>query len=57
MEYTAPAESRVVNIARGKARVLYLSQDPHLKLYISSKGSGSALSVLLHFTLKDVFYE
>ena len=57
MEYTAPAESRVANIARGKARVLYLSQDPHLKLYISSKGSGSALSVLLHFTLKDVFYE
>ena len=58
MKYsTAPGESRVANIARGKPRVLYLSQDPHLKLYILYKGRGGALSVLLYFTLKDVFYE
>ena len=39
----------MANIARGEARVLYLSRDPHQELYILCKQSGSALSVLLYF--------
>ena len=54
MKYTAGDESRVANIARGKARVLYLSRDPHQELYISYKRSSSVLSVLLYFTPTDV---
>ena len=49
MKYTARDESRVANIARGEG-VLYLSRDPHQKLYLSYKQSVSALSVLLYFT-------
>ena len=49
MMYTAWGESQGANIAQG--RVLYLSQDSHQELYISYKQSGSALSVLLYFTL------
>ena len=33
VKYTAQDESRVANIAGGEARVLYLSQDSHQKLY------------------------
>ena len=40
----------MANIARGEARVLYLSRDPHQELYLSYKQSVSALSVLLYFT-------
>ena len=54
MKYTAQGESGVANIARGEARVLYLSRDPHQELYLSYKRSSSALSVLLYFTPTDV---
>ena len=54
MKYTAREESRVANIARGEARVLYLSRDSHQELYILYKQSGSVLSVLLYFTLTKV---
>ena len=37
--------------------MLYLSQDSHPKLYTSYKQSGSALSVLLYFILKEVSTE
>ena len=47
MVYTARGESQVANIARGE----YLSRDSHQVLYISYKGSSSALSVLLYFAL------
>ena len=58
MKYTAGGESRVANIAGGEARVLYLSRDSHQELHILSyKRSGSALSVLLYFILKDVLTE
>ena len=45
--YTARGESRVANIARGKAECYSC----HQELYISYKQSSSALSVLLYFTL------
>ena len=39
--------------------MLYLSRDSHQELYtiLSYKQSGSVLSVLLYFTLKDVLTE
>ena len=37
--------------------MLYLSQDPHQELYTFIQRSGSALSVLLYFKLKDVLTE
>ena len=42
-----------------QSRVLYLPQDPHQELYtvLSYKRSGSALSVLLHFKVKDMLTE
>ena len=53
MKYTARGESRVANIARG-----YICQETLIKSCILSyKQSGSALSVLLYFTLKDVLTE
>ena len=56
MKYTAQGESQVANVAQ--ARVLYLSQDSHQELYMCTFiKSGSALSVLLYFTLKDLLTE
>ena len=41
-----------------RSQVLYLSRDAHQELYtFKKKPSGSALSVLLYFTLKDVLTE
>ena len=55
MKYTAQDESRVANIAQGKAECyVYLSQDSHQELYILYKQSSSILSVLLYFTLTKV---
>ena len=54
MKYTAPGESQVANIARGKAKS-YICHKTLTKGYILSyKWSGSALSILLYFTLKDM---
>ena len=53
MKYTARDESRMANIARGEAEYsnyVYLSQDSYQELYTFIQ-SGSALSVLLYFTL------
>ena len=53
MKYTARGESRVANIAQG-----YICHETLTKSCILSyKQSGSALSVLLYFTLKDVLTE
>ena len=57
MKYTARGESWVANIAWGEA-VLYFCHETLTKSCILSyKWSGSALSVLLYFTLKDVLTE
>ena len=52
MKYTAQGESRVVNIARGKAEC-YICHETLIKscIFYSYKQSGSGLSVLLYFTL------
>ena len=49
MKYTARGESRVANIARHKTLTK--------SCILSYKWSGSVLSVLLYFTLKDVLTE
>ena len=57
MKYTTRDESRVANIAGGKAES-YICHETLIKSCIPSyKLSGSALSVLLYFTLKDVLTE
>ena len=57
MKYTARDESQVANIARGEAKC-YICHETLIKSCILSyKRSGSALSVLLYFTLKDVLTE
>ena len=57
MKYTAPDKSQVANIARGKAEC-YICHETLIKSCILSyKQSGSALSVLLYFTLQDVLTE
>ena len=57
MKYTARDESRVANIARGEAKC-YICHETLIKSCILSyKRSGSALSVLLYFKLKDVLTE
>ena len=57
MKYTARGESQVANIARGKAEC-YIFHETLTKSYmLSYKRSGSALSVLLYFKLKDVLTE
>ena len=57
MKYTARDESRVANIARGEAEC-YICHETLIKgCMLSYKRSGSALSVLLYFTLKDVLTE
>ena len=57
MKYTAWDKSWVANIAGGKAEY-YICHETLIKSCIlSNKPSGSALSVLLYFTLKDVLTE
>ena len=55
MKYTARGESQVANIARDEAEC-YICHKTLIKscIIISHKGSGSALSVLLYFTLTRV---
>ena len=59
MEYTTQGESRVVNIAWGQGQVeCYICHETLTKsCIVSYKQSGSALSVLFHFILKDVLTE
>ena len=57
MKYTARGESRVVNIALGKAECYICHETLTKSCILSHKRSGSALSVLLYFTLKDVLTE
>ena len=53
MKYTARGESRVANIAQG-----YICHETLINSCILSyKRIGSALSVLLYFTLEDVLTE
>ena len=57
MKYTVRGESQVVNKAQGEAEC-YICQETLTKSCVFSyKWSGSALSVLLYFTLKDVLTE
>ena len=57
MKYTAQGESRVANIALGKAECYICHETLTKSCILSYKRSGSALSVLLYFTLKDVLRE
>ena len=57
MKYTAQDESRVANIARGEAECYIYHETLIKSCILSYKRSGSALSVLLYFTLKDVLTE
>ena len=52
MKYTARGESRVANIARGEAECYICHETLTKSCILSYKRSGSALSVLLYFTLK-----
>ena len=54
MKYTARGESRVAKIARGEAECYICHETLTKSCILSYKRSGGALSVLLHFTLKDV---
>ena len=57
MKYIAQGESRVVNIAQGKAEC-YICHETFIKsCIVSYKRNGSALSVALYFKLKDVLTE
>ena len=56
MKYKAQGETQwQISVIWGKAWVLYLSQDSHQELYIPYERNNSAWSVLLYFTLKEVF--
>ena len=55
MEYTAQGESRVANIAQAECYICHETLTKNCIL--SYKQSGSALSVLLYFKLKDVLTE
>ena len=57
MKYTAQGESRVANIAQGKAECYICHETLTKNCILSYKRSGSALSVLLYFKLKDVLTE
>ena len=57
MKYTARGESRVGNIARGEAECYIYPETLTKSCILSYKRSGSVLSVLLYFTLKDVLTE
>ena len=57
MKYTARGESRVANIARGEAECYICHETLTKSCILLYKQSGRALSVLLHFTFKDVLTE
>ena len=57
MKYTARGKSRVANIARGEAECYIYHEILTKNCTLSYKQSGSALSVLLYFILKDVLTE
>ena len=57
MKYTAQGKSQVANIAQGKAEFYICCETLTKSCILSYKRSGSALSVLLYFTLKDVLTE
>ena len=57
MRYIAQGESRVANIAQGKAECYICHETLTKSCILSYKRSGSVLSVLLYFTLKDVLTE
>ena len=64
MKYTARGESRVANIALGKAEcyiclpsAIFVMRPSPKSCILSYKQSGSVLSVLLYFKLKDVLTE
>ena len=58
MKYTARGESRVANIAQGKAKCYICHETLTKSCILSYKLSGCALSVLLYFKhLKDVLTE
>ena len=54
MKYTAQGESRVANIAQVKLSAIFVTRLSPRVVYFQI---GSALSVLLFFTLKDVLTE
>ena len=57
MKYTAQGESRVANIAQGEAKCYICHKTLIKSCILSYKQSGTALSVLLYFTLKDMSTE
>ena len=54
MKYTAQGENRVANIAQVKAKCYIYYETPTISYILSYKRSGSALRVLLYFTLREV---
>ena len=53
MKYTAQGKSHVANVAQAKPSAIFVMRlSP--RAVLSYKQSGSALSILLYFTLKDV---
>ena len=57
MKYTAQGESQVANIAQGEAKCYICHETLTKSCILSYRRSGSALSVLLYFKLKDVLTE
>ena len=57
MKYTARGESRVANVAQGEAECYNCHDTLTKSCILSYKQSGSTLSVLLYFKLKDVSTE
>ena len=55
MKYTVQGESRMANIAQAECFICHETLTK--SCILSYKRSGSALSVLLYFTLKDVLTE
>ena len=54
IKYTARGESRVANIAQGKAEHYTCHETLAISYILSYKQSGSALRALLYFTLREV---
>ena len=57
MKYTARGKSQVANIARGEAECYICHETLTKSCILAYKRSGSVLSVLLYFTLKDALTE
>ena len=55
MNYTTRGESREANIARGECYICHKTLTK--SCILSFKRSGSALNILLYFTLKDLLTE